>query len=179
VFSDVAENQARDLVRTFLARSPQGGWLPPAEAARLLGCYHVPLTAPGPVSAGGTEVRIGVTQEPVFGPLVTLGLDGAAASPRADHTARLSPLTDADADELIRSGFSGPLLRGSRGAPPADLAALRDLLLRVSRLADDLPEVAELDLSPVTARPDGVVAAGARILLVRAEPHDPFLRRLR
>ena len=179
VFSDIAEDQARDLVRAFLARSPQGGWLPPAETARLLGCYHVPVTAPGPERAGGTEVRIGVTQEPVFGPLVTLGPAGAAASALAGHSARLTPLTDTDADELIRSSFPGPLLPGSHGAPPADLASLRDLLLRVSRLADDLPEVAELDLSPVAARPDGVFATGARILLARAEPHDPFLRKLR
>ena len=178
-FSPDAGNQGRDLVRAFLARSPQGGWLPPAEAARLLRCYQIPVTAPGPRRADGTEVRIGVVQEPVFGPLVTLEPGGATAAVLADQAARLAPLTDTDADELIESSSAGPLLRGNHGAPPADLAALRDLLLRVSRFADDLPEVAELDLSPVMARPDGVSATAARIRLARAEPHDPFLRRLR
>jgi acyl-CoA synthetase (NDP forming) len=97
----------------------------------------------------------------------------------ADHMARLVPLTDTDADELIHSIRSAPLLLGHRGSPPADLAALQEMLLRVSRLADDLPEVAELDLNPVIARPDGVFAVDARIRLAPAEPRDLFLRELR
>jgi acyl-CoA synthetase (NDP forming) len=64
---------------------------------------------------------------------------------------------------MIRSIRAAPLLSGHRGAPAADLATLSDALLRVSRLADDLPEVAELDLNPVIARPDGAFAVDARI----------------
>ena len=79
------------------------------------------------------------------------------------------PLTDADADDLIRSTRAVPRLLGRRGAPAADLAALRDMLLRVSRMADHLPQIAELELSPVIARPDSVQAA---------EPADAHLRRL-
>ena len=97
----------------------------------------------------------------------------------ADHAARLTPLTDTDADKLIRSLRSASLLAGGDGRPAADLEALRDLLLRVSRLADDLPEVTDLDLNPVIARPDGAVVADARIKLAPYEPQDPFLRRLR
>jgi acyl-CoA synthetase (NDP forming) len=67
---------------------------------------------------------------------------------------------------------------GRPGAPGVDLAALRDLLLRVSQLADDLPQIAELELSPVFARPDGVQAVDARIRLEAAEPADAHLRRL-
>jgi hypothetical protein len=63
--------------------------------------------------------------------------------------------------------------------PATDLDTLRELLLRVSRLADDLPEVTELDLSPVIARPHGVFATDARIKLAPCLPQDPFLRRLR
>jgi hypothetical protein len=189
----VEEHDARELVRAFLDRSPRGGWLPPDQAAALLDCYGIPLASLAPVTSGddaahddrgaggshrGTEVIIGVAQEPVFGPLVTFGLGGVAANVLADHAARLTPLTDTDADELIRSVRSAPRLLGYRGAPPADLAALREILLRVSRLADDLPEVAELDLNPVLARPDGVSATGARIRLAPAQPHDPFLRKL-
>ena len=244
--SDVREDDARALVRTFLRGSPDGGWLPPERVAELLGCYGVPLVGLTPVASaddavqaaaslggpvvlkadvpglvhksdvgavrldlrteadirraydelsdefgprarvliqpmitGGTEVIVGVAQEPVFGPLVVFGLGGIATDVLADRAARLAPLTDADADELIRSIRSAPLLLGYRGAQPADLAALREALLRVSRLADDLPEIAELDLNPVIARPDGVSAVDARIRITPTQPQDPFLRKLR
>ena len=132
-----------------------------------------------PMITGGTEVIIGVAQEPVFGPLVIFGLGGVATDVLADHTARLAPLTNTDADELIHSIRSAPLLIGHRGSPPADLSALRETLLRISRLADDLPEIAELDLNPVIARPDGVAAVDARIRIAPAKPQDLFLRKLR
>jgi acyl-CoA synthetase (NDP forming) len=132
-----------------------------------------------PMLGGGVEVLIGVVQEPVFGPLVVLGLGGVATDLLGDHTARLTPLTQADADDLIRGLHSAPLLFGYRGSQPADTAALADVLLRVSRLADDLPEIAELDLNPVVASPDGAIAVDARVRVVAAEHTDPFLRRLR
>jgi acyl-CoA synthetase (NDP forming) len=115
----------------------------------------------------------------MFGSLVVFGLGGVATDVLADHAARLTPLTDVDADKLIRSLRCTPLLLGYRGRPAADLHALRDLLLRVSRLADDLPEVTEVDLNPVIARPDGVFAVDARIRVAPCEPQDPFLRKLR
>jgi acyl-CoA synthetase (NDP forming)/GNAT superfamily N-acetyltransferase len=132
-----------------------------------------------PMIAGGTEVVVGVSDDHVFGPLVVFGLGGVATEVLADHAARLTPLTDTDADRLIGSIRSAPLLRGHPGSPPADLAALRDLLLRISRLADDLPEVIELDLNPVIARPDGVFVVDARIKVRPYQPQDPFLRKLR
>jgi acyl-CoA synthetase (NDP forming)/GNAT superfamily N-acetyltransferase len=193
-FCDVKVDDARDLVRTFLARSPRGGWLPPGEVTGLLGCYGLPLTDPAPAAnpglapaagpgdartgadrPGGPEVMIGVTQEPVFGPLVMLGPGDAAPGMVAGQAARLAPLTHTDADELIRSA---DLQLGCPASPPADPATLRETLLRVSRLADDLPEVAELDLRPVIARPDGVSVRGARIRLTPAQPNDQFLRKL-
>ena len=124
-----------------------------------------------PMVTGGTDVKIGVTDDRVFGPLVTFG--------PSEHAARLTPLTDTDADALIRSVRAAPRLLGQRGAPATDLGTLRELLLRVSRLADDLPEVTELDLSPVIARPHGVFAMEARIKVAPCLPQDPFLRRLR
>ena len=132
-----------------------------------------------PMISGGTEVIIGVADDHMFGSLVVFGLGGVATEVLADHAARLTPLTDADADRLIGSIRSAPLLLGHRGTPPADLKALRDLLLRVSRLADDLPEVTDLDLNPVIARPDGVFVVDARIKVTPYQPQDPFLRRLR
>ncbi|MGE5286136.1 MAG: GNAT family N-acetyltransferase [Micromonosporaceae bacterium] len=132
-----------------------------------------------PMISNGTEVIIGVVQEPVFGPLVVFGLGGVATEVLGDHVARLTPLSDTDADELIHTIHAAPLLLGHRGSPAADITALRETLLRVSRLADDLPEIAELDLNPVIARPDGIFAVDARIRLAPVEPRDPFLRRLR
>jgi acyl-CoA synthetase (NDP forming)/GNAT superfamily N-acetyltransferase len=132
-----------------------------------------------PMIAGGTEVIVGVVDDHMFGPLVVFGLGGVATEVLADHAARLTPLTDTDADKLIHSLRSAPLLLGHRGSPPADLGALRDLLLRVSRLADDLPEVTDLDLNPVMARPDGVYVVDARIKVRPYQAQDPFLRKLR
>ena len=96
-----------------------------------------------------------------------------------DHAARLTPLTDADASALIRSVRAAPLLLGHRGRPAVSTEALAGILLRVSQLADDLPEVAELDLNPVIAQPGGAHAVDARIRVTPAQPRDPLLRRLR
>ncbi len=131
-----------------------------------------------PMVTGGVEVMISVLQEEIVGPLVLFGVGGAAADALADRAARLAPLTDSDADELIRSIRAGPLLLGHPGAPGVDLTALRDLLLRVSQMADDLPQIAELELSPVFARPNGVQAVDARTRLQAADPADAHLRRL-
>ena len=131
-----------------------------------------------PMITGGLETIIGVVQEPVFGPVVVFGLGGVATDVLGDHAARLAPLTDADADDLIHSIRAAPALLGHNGQPGADIDALRDTLLRVSRLANDLPQVAELDLNPVIARPDGVIAVDARIRVTSHRLADPFLRRL-
>ncbi|HET9896247.1 MAG TPA: bifunctional GNAT family N-acetyltransferase/acetate--CoA ligase family protein [Streptosporangiaceae bacterium] len=132
-----------------------------------------------PMLRGGTEILIGVTQEPVFGPLVVFGAGGTTTEILADHAARLTPLTDTDARELIRGVKAARLLDGYRGLPPADKDALADVLLRVSRLAGDLPELAALDLNPVIAGPHGCLVADARIQIVPGAPHDPYLRQLR
>jgi acyl-CoA synthetase (NDP forming) len=122
---------------------------------------------------------VGVKDDQMFGPLVVFGLGGVATEVLADHAARLAPLTEADADTLVNSIRSAPLLHGHRGTPAADLAALRDVLLRVSRLTDDLPEITELDLNPVIAGTDSAIAVDARIRVAPQIPQDPFLRRLR
>ena len=131
-----------------------------------------------PMITGGVETIVGVVQEPVFGPVVVFGLGGVATDVLGDHVARLAPLTGADADDLIHSIRAAPALLGQPGRPAADIGAVRDTLLRVSRLADDLPQVAELDLNPVIARPDGVIAVDARIRVTSHRLADPFLRQL-
>ncbi|HTX85856.1 MAG TPA: GNAT family N-acetyltransferase [Streptosporangiaceae bacterium] len=132
-----------------------------------------------PMLTGGVETIIGVVQEPVFGPLVVFGLGGVATDVLGDRAARLAPLTDSDAEQMISEVRAAPLLFGHRGSPAVDTAALADLLLRVSRLADDLPEVADLDLNPVIARPDGAHVVDVRIRVAPTAPRDPFLRQLR
>src|SRR5262249_37424489 len=116
-----------------------------------------------PFVRGGAELLAGAVQDPVFGPLVAFGPGGVLAELIGEAQFRLAPLSDLDAEELVRTGKAGRLVAGFRGAPAADEAALVDLLLRLSLLANDLPEVAELDLNPVLALPDRCVAVDARV----------------
>jgi acyl-CoA synthetase (NDP forming) len=128
----------------------------------------------------GIETIVGVTEDPSFGPLVLFGMGGVGAELVRDTALRLVPLTDVDATDLVRSLRSSPLLFGYRGAPPADVTALEDLLLRVGMLADELPEVRELDCNPVVVRPDGVLAIDIKIRLARTHEHPSAeIRRLR
>ena len=174
---DVRTEDAHALVREFFRATVGGGWMPPEVTAGLLRCYGIPLA--GATAPGGAEVVVRVEDDHLFGPLVAFGLGGLGTGVLADRAARLTPLTDVDADQLIRSIRAAPLLLGQHGSPGVDVGALRDLLLRVSRLADDLPEVTELDLNPVIARADGVFVADARIRATPFRPQDPFLRKLR
>ncbi|MFB9905385.1 bifunctional acetate--CoA ligase family protein/GNAT family N-acetyltransferase [Allokutzneria oryzae] len=132
-----------------------------------------------PMAEPGTELLIGVTSDERFGPLVACGLGGVVTEVLADRAFRLVPLSTTDAVEMVESLRAAPLLHGYRGTPPADVAAVHDVLLRVARLAELLPEVAELDLNPVLAGPKGCVAVDARIRVVPRQEADPWLRRLR
>jgi len=172
----VRQDVAEKLVGDFLADVPAGGWLPAKITAELLGCYGIPLGSNGKATgaAASSEVSIGVLHEQVFGPLVLFGT-GRAISGRS---VRLAPLTRRDARELVCSVRGVPQLPGRLGTPAVGLAALEDMLLRISRLADDLPQITELELGPVIARPDGVRATGARARAQAAEPADAFVRRL-
>ncbi|HYX75919.1 MAG TPA: acetate--CoA ligase family protein, partial [Gaiellaceae bacterium] len=117
--------------------------------------------------SGGAELLAGIVQDPVFGPLVAFGPGGVFAELIGAAAFRIAPLTDVDADELVSDGKAGRLVAGFRGAPAADAPALVELLHRLSRLAEDLPEVAELDLNPVIALPNGYVAVDARVRVAK------------
>jgi len=117
-----------------------------------------------PMIAGGVETMIGITDDPLFGPLVAFGLGGIHVEVLGDVHFRIAPLTDRDADALLHGVRGFKLLQGYRGHPPADLDSLRELLLRVSRLAEEVPEIAELDLNPVIALSPG---NGCRIVDAR------------
>ncbi|BEL05977.1 bifunctional GNAT family N-acetyltransferase/acetate--CoA ligase family protein [Actinoplanes sichuanensis] len=133
-----------------------------------------------PQVSGPVELVAGLVHDPLFGSVVLLGLGGVRTDLLADRTLQLMPMTDLDAGRMWRSLRCAPLLTGYRGTPPADTAALEDLLLRLGRLAEQHPEIAELDLNPVFAGPDGIHAVDAKLRLTPAgiEP-DAVLRRLR
>ncbi|MFE4959897.1 GNAT family N-acetyltransferase [Streptomyces sp. NPDC056653] len=132
-----------------------------------------------PLAERGTELFAGVVQDEVFGPLVVFGLGGTATELLADHAARLAPLTELDVNDLLTSPRCSPLLFGYAGRPAADRGALGQLLHRLSRMASDLPQLADADLNPVLAGPHGITTLDTRIRLVPRHAHDPYLRRLR
>ena len=122
-----------------------------------------------PMIPTGVELMVGVTEDPLFGPLLAFGLGGIHVEILRDVCFRVTPLTDRDAKEMVRSIRGYQLLEGYRGHPAADIAAIEELLLRVARLVEEVPEISELDLNPVIALPpgQGCLIVDARI---RVEP---------
>jgi acetyl coenzyme A synthetase (ADP forming)-like protein len=122
-----------------------------------------------PMIKGGHEVMIGMTEDPSFGPLIGFGLGGVTVEVLGDAVFRITPLTDQDAIEMVRGIRGYKLLDGFRGAPPADKAALADMLLRVSRLVEEVPEISEMDFNPVRVFEEGkgAIVLDARIHVKR------------
>jgi acyl-CoA synthetase (NDP forming) len=108
-----------------------------------------------PMVTGGVEVMVGVTTDPAFGPLIAFGLGGIHVEILGDVCFRITPLTDRDASEMVRGIRGYRLLEGYRGHPPADVRALAEVLLRISLLVEEIPEITELDLNPIFALPPG------------------------
>ncbi len=127
-----------------------------------------------PMVTGGVEVMVGVTGDPLFGPLIAFGLGGIHVEILGDIRFRITPLTDRDAAEMIRGIKGYRLLTGYRSHPPVDLEALKETLLRVSRLVEEIPQISELDLNPIFALPPG---QGCRIVdaRIRVNHADPRL----
>jgi acyl-CoA synthetase (NDP forming) len=125
-------------------------------------------------------MSIRTVEDPLFGPVLSFALAGAASDLLDDRSYRIPPVTDVDAAEMIRELKSAPLLFGYRGGPRADLDAVEDLLQRVAALKDDLPEVAEINLEPVLAGQDGyrVLKARARVAQPVDNRRDWYVRRL-
>jgi acetyl coenzyme A synthetase (ADP forming)-like protein len=134
----------------------------PAELTAAIAVVGLPAVLQ-PMVRGGVEVMAGVVQDPVFGPVVAFGMGGTLAELLGEMRFAPAPLTDVDADELVAAGKAGALLAGMRGAAPADMAALSDVVRRLAQLASDFHAIAELDLNPIVAKPDGCLAVDARI----------------
>jgi acetyl coenzyme A synthetase (ADP forming)-like protein len=122
----------------------------------------------------GVEMLIGVVHDPLFGPVVAVGAGGTAVELLKDVQVRITPLSDVDAPEMIRSLATFPLLDGYRGSPRMDVAALEDVLLRVGTMVETHPELAEMDCNPVVVLPNGAVIVDARVRLGTPEPPLPL-----
>jgi acyl-CoA synthetase (NDP forming) len=128
-----------------------------------------------PMVAPGIELIAGTNHDPAFGPVVLVGMGGFAAELQRDTALGIPPLTGADVDRLLLSLHSSPVLFGYRNSAPVDVDALIDLLGRISCLAEDVDEIAELDCNPIVVSPDGAVVVDAKVRLVpRPPPPGPF-----
>ncbi len=132
--------------------------------------FHVQRMAPPRT----TELIVGAVRDPAFGPLVACGPAGVAVELLGDIQVRLAPLGPREADNMLRDLKTFPLLDGYRGRPRADLGSLRDLVMRVGALVAAHPAVAELDLNPVFATPEGAFVVDARVRVDAPGPAAPF-----
>jgi acetyl coenzyme A synthetase (ADP forming)-like protein len=122
----------------------------------------------------GVEMLVGVVHDRLFGPILACGAGGTTAELLKDIAVRITPLTELDADEMVRSLKTFPLLDGYRGAPKADVAALKELMLRVSAMVEGHAEIAELDCNPVMVGQHGAIVVDARVRLEMPIPKRPI-----
>jgi acetyltransferase len=118
-----------------------------------------------PQIPSGRELILGIVRDPLFGPLVMFGLGGVYVETLRDVIFRIAPLTRGDARDMIRGIKGARILEGVRGQPPVQFAQLEDVLLRLSALATDFPQIAELDVNPLVAFPESLVAVDCRVQL--------------
>ncbi|MET7924327.1 GNAT family N-acetyltransferase [Streptomyces sp. NPDC005349] len=159
--TDVDAQRARELIAGC-----RSGTLSTDAAAALLDAYGIRLRDPGPGS--GPDAFLSVRSDPVFGPVVSFGLTGDYADLMADVAHRVTPLTDRDAREMVRSLRATPLLDGRVGGPGVDLEALEETVLRLSAMVEELPEIEALELRPIRLLPpgEGLTVAHAKVGLV-------------
>lgn len=127
-----------------------------------------------PMASEGVEMLVGVVDDHSFGPVIACGAGGTTAELIKDVSVRITPLTDVDAREMIRSLKTFPLLDGYRGAPCCDVAAIEDVLLRLSAMVERHAEIVALDCNPLIAGPDGAVIVDARVRVEAATPPRPM-----
>jgi acyl-CoA synthetase (NDP forming) len=125
----------------------------------------------------GVEMLVGVAHDPLFGPVVACSAGGTTVELVRDVAVRVTPITDLDAGEMVRSLRTFPLLEGFRGAPKVDVSALEEVILRVGALVDSHPSIAEMDCNPVMVLPHGAVIVDARIRVQEAPPIKPLAAR--
>src|SRR5699024_5919316 len=132
------------------------------------------------VAPPGTPVALGAVEDPLFGPVVAFGIAGPMTDLVGDRSYRIPPMSKREAGAMVREMKSAPLLFGYNGAELADVGALEDLLLRLARLKNDLPQVQAIQFPLVLAGPDGaaVLSAEGEVAQVADARSDWFTRRL-
>jgi acetyl coenzyme A synthetase (ADP forming)-like protein len=125
----------------------------------------------------GVEMLVGVAHDPLFGPVVACSAGGTTVELLRDVAVRVTPITDLDASEMVRSLRTFPLLEGFRGSPKVDVEGLEEVILRVGALVDNHPTVAEMDCNPVMVLPHGAVIVDARVRVQEAPPIKPLAAR--
>ena len=173
-FADERLRERRDLggVRLDVADAAELRTDLAAMTARLEGAGE-PVGAGGhafvvqPMAPAGVPVVVRTMEDPLFGPIVSFGMAGDASELLGDVSHRIPPLTDVDVADLVRTVRAAPRLFGYRGTPPLDVASLEDLIVRLSQLADDVPELAHLDLGPVVVAQRGVTVLSAEARVAR------------
>jgi acetate---CoA ligase (ADP-forming) len=126
-----------------------------------------------PMAPSGVELIVGVVHDSSFGPVLACGAGGTSAELIKDVAVRITPVTDLDAREMVRSLKTFPLLDGYRGAAPCDVEAIEDVLIRVSAMVQAHPEIVELDCNPLIAGPNGAAIVDARVRVAAADPPPP------
>ena len=126
-----------------------------------------------PMAPAGVELIIGVVNDHSFGPVLACGAGGTIAELINDVAVRITPITDSDAGEMLRSLRTFSLLDGYRGASRCDLGSIEDVLRRVSAMVEAHPEIVELDCNPLIAGPDGAMIVDARVRVEVAPPRPP------
>ena len=179
---DRAEH-ARVVAERILAEDPVlERWLDVDQAGDLLNGHGLAPSGravPRPV-VDDVEVALGLVRDPGFGPLIMVAAGGVASDLWDDRVFLLPPITPADAARAVRSLRIWPLLEGYHGSPPADVASLEELVVRLGELAEDVPQVAELDLNPVVVGPHGSTVVDVKVRLASSNGIDAGVpRRLR
>lgn len=125
----------------------------------------------------GVEMLVGLAYDPLFGPVVAVSAGGTTVELVRDVAVRVTPITDVDAADMVRSLRTYPLLEGFRGSPKADVAALEEVILRIGALADAHPAIAEMDCNPVVVLTSGAVIVDARVRVQEVSPQRPLAAR--
>lgn len=180
-YDDLRRDRARQLVSDLLEEAPDGVDLDRDQSAELLAAYGVDVSA-DPTEDADDSVRLQIEsfEDPLFGPVLSFGVHGAPSELLGDRAYRIPPLTDADAQAMVREIRAAPLLFGYGGAPVVDIDAIEDVLQRLAHLKNDLPEVARLELRPALAGPEGVrgYEVTARVAPAPNVRTDRLVRRL-
>jgi acyl-CoA synthetase (NDP forming) len=143
------------------------------RVGELLACYGLSAVIGTSEIPAGVEMIVGVANDSNFGPVVACGAGGPTGELVHDLAVRLTPLSDLDAYEMVRSLKTFPLLDGYRGAEPCNVASLENVLLRISAMVEAHREIVELDCNPLFVSAHGTVIADARVRLKVAAPLAP------